>query len=187
MRFPNIAKAVTDQRGNIMVETAISLPVLVLVLFLGTDFIRFAQLSHKADQVAAEAVRRFSQQQAADLSALESLRQDILNHSGLSEAAQSFEIRGQILEYSAISGTSILWSGAVGDATTPCDISGVTDMNAVFDNPQSVPRQYFSSIRLCLTPKSSFYLTPYFPYRDRAVAVVARRLLKPGSGPGRDV
>ncbi|GEM_PF-6315853 len=187
MRFQNRIKTVSGQRGNVMVETAIALPVLVLVLFLGTDFVRFTQLSHRVDQAAAETVRHFSQKPVADLTVLEGLRQDILNHSALSEEIQSIEIRGQVLEYSAVSGTNILWSGAVGDVVASCDISEGADMNATFDNPLSVPRQHFSSIRLCVTPNSSFYLTPYFPYRDRAVAVVARRLLrfeKGGSGKG---
>ena len=177
-----------DNRGNMLVEVAVFLPVLVLVLLLGTDFIRFMQLSHRADHAAFMAASRLGFTPETDTETLETLRQEVLNLSEFAEVPGTLEIRGRIQEYSAVTGHMILWSETAGDPVAACLMPEMPAVKTQFEEPISVPRQYFSSIQLCFQPSVSYFLTPYFPFRDTPVSAIYTWPAGPGMrGAGRSL
>lgn len=144
--------------GNLMIELALALPLLVLILFSGLDIARYIQLTHKVEQAAESIIDTVSFSENGetedDLSRGLALAKSILKYGSsyphISVTAESFKL-------DPLSNKIVIWSGAMSTDTYSC----AAPQNLPDYGPSSVssssPSQYFTQVHLCVRAKSDFF------------------------------
>ncbi len=155
-----------------IVEVAIILPVLILLIFAGTDMIRYVQTLHKLDLVSVSLVTRLSRQsvlQAADFDGALGQAQSLLETTSSSDLG----LKSRVIRLLPSGEQQLVWLHKAGAGQIGCGEVGTLPSYLVSGANPEAPRQFFFKFHLCLTLKSAFYLTSILPAERFVISSVA--------------
>ncbi len=155
-----------------IVEVAIILPVLILLIFAGTDMIRYVQTLHKLDLVSDSLVTRLSRQsvlQAADLEGALGQAQSLLETTSSSDLG----LKSRVIRLLPSGEQQLVWLHKAGGEPAGCGEGGAFPSYSVNGANPEAPRQLFFQNHLCFTLKSAFYLTSILPAERFVISSVA--------------
>ncbi|MEP3246600.1 MAG: TadE/TadG family type IV pilus assembly protein [Sneathiella sp.] len=161
-----------------IVEVAIILPLLILMIFAGTDMIRYVQTLHQVDLVSASLAARLSRQsvlQEADFEGALGQAQSLLEAIDASD----LELTSRVIRLLPSGEEQLVWMHRVGGEQAGCSEGGALPHYLISDVNPAAPRQQFFQIRLCLTLKSAFYLTSILPKERFVISSFAAQLAYP--------
>jgi len=175
-----------DQRGSIAVETAIALPVLLLMLFGGADITRYIQAMHRLDAATALIADGIGNRAVIDGALIEQVKRAALGVVAFNNNPAHLDI---------VVGAGRLWSGgqyqemwtiSSADAAANCRLA---PQSYGYENPESdpyFPSQYLFDIQVCSYLEDSFFLSALIPKSLRRIRLgtvrAAPALLGPENG-----
>ncbi len=156
-------------------ETALLLPILVLIVFTGLDILRTIQLMHRVDLVTKSLGGSLAIREEVDDQDIADLVPQIQASLGYYKRDVRIMIRVSSITLDPLNGRGENWSTAVGEPNVSCDQDGTFPSYAAIDG-QGVywPQQDFLVIRTCISPVDDFYLSSYRAHGQKNYASISR-------------
>ena len=164
------------ERGNIMVETAIALPMLVFLFFGGFDLTRYIYLIHKSDQAAALAADTIARMQLRNISIdLNQLLMQTQENLALGSYRPVMKIGAKVVSLRPNGETHSVLESFVGDMTIGCSGAGLLPNYSIEDADPTAPRQTLVSVQICIQATNDFYTSTFLPLQSIILTSVSFR------------
>lgn len=164
------------ERGNILVETAIALPMLVFLFFGGFDLTRYIYLIHKSDQttaLVADTIARMQQRNIpVDIDQLLMLAQQNLSFGSY---RPTLKIGAETVSLLPNGDMRSIWNDVVGDTTIDCSAMSILPNYSIEDIDPKAPRQTLVRVQICIETYSGFYLSNFLPLRSIILKSISLR------------
>ncbi|PHQ69879.1 MAG: hypothetical protein COB93_06905 [Sneathiella sp.] len=152
--------------GNVMVEAALFIPVIMFLLFAGVDLVRFVQMTFQADRAAGVLADQFAQQRSfteSDFVNAAQVAHKIVDGAGL---ASVVSVQISSLRVHPVDASEILWSRAATTGASAClsPSSGFTSPSASANGSAKI--NYFVMVSVCAEPSPTFFFSSLLSMAD---------------------
>jgi len=173
------------EKGNILIEVSLALPVLVLLLTAGFDLARHLLMLNKLEQFVAVQARNLTHHEQVEVGEVGSFRSQGLKIIGFAEGKARFNlsVEGGVLGANGIYRSDWI-SHALGNEMA-CSLSARPAIADLSEPDVARPDFPILIIHACLDAGADYYLTPLIPGSVRilqARAIEYREVLSPIDG-----
>lgn len=169
----SISRIVSSEQGNMLVEFAFALPILVFLLFAGVDGGRYILLGQKADQAALAAVDALTGTSAFSEEDLRALLR--MTESTFGTGGGMLSVKVSLTNYVFLpDGThEVNFDQSEGAIPVLCRNSDRLPQYEVALEEPSAPKIYVYRVKICVVAADSFFLSSFLPLKNTAFSSLA--------------
>ncbi|MEH6475785.1 MAG: TadE/TadG family type IV pilus assembly protein [Sneathiella sp.] len=146
-------------QGSVLVETALILPFIFLLIFVGVDLVRLIELTSRVNQSSAVIANNLGRQAQIDDAEIFNSLALAYQVMGNNRAESSLSLKISAISIQRTKGTAVLWARLLSEEAETCgsNTPDFSEPSTQFQESKAI--NFFVVVDLCVVPKKAFYIS----------------------------